>query len=209
MELKQQVVGAVVRQFGHPRGAAGRVAGWTMGHRSSNVRRNVWAAEVLDVAPGHRVLEIGFGPGVAIEAMAARVGDGRVYGIDQSEVMVRQASRRNRAAIVSGQVELAMGSVDVLADFGEPLDRILAVNSIGFWPDPVARLSELRALLRPGGVLCLVAQPRTPRADAEASASAADELRGLLSGAGFGVLTSETLDLDPPAIAVLATPPVS
>src|SRR2546430_8544415 len=89
-----RVLRGMVRQFGHPRGIAGRMAGWIMAHRSSNQQRNRWAVALLDVRPTDRVLEIGFGPGLAIAALASRTTQGRVYGIDHSEVMVHRASRR-------------------------------------------------------------------------------------------------------------------
>ena len=64
--VKRAVISAMVGQFGHPRGTAGSVAGWVMAHRSSNRRRNNWVVSLLDVQPGERVLEIGFGPGLAV-----------------------------------------------------------------------------------------------------------------------------------------------
>src|ERR1700733_7959720 len=93
----------VIGQAHHPRGAAGRVTAWEMAHRPSNRERNRWVVALLAVRPADRVLEIGFGPGVAI-AELARAGAGHVYGIDHSEVMVRQASKRNAAALRAGQV---------------------------------------------------------------------------------------------------------
>ena len=41
------LVAAIVRQFGHPRGAAGTAAGLVMAHRPSNRRRNHWVASLL------------------------------------------------------------------------------------------------------------------------------------------------------------------
>ena len=93
----------VVSQGGQPRGAAGSVTGWVFAHRPSNRRRNGWVVSLLDVQPTDQVLEIGFGPGVAI-AELARAGAGQVYGIDPSDVMLLQASRRNAAAIRAGRV---------------------------------------------------------------------------------------------------------
>jgi ubiquinone/menaquinone biosynthesis C-methylase UbiE len=63
-------------------------------HRPSNRQRNRWVVSLLGVQPTDQVLEIGFGPGVAVAALA-RAGAGHVYGIDHSAVMLRQASRRN------------------------------------------------------------------------------------------------------------------
>jgi ubiquinone/menaquinone biosynthesis C-methylase UbiE len=209
MTLKQRVLRRGVRQFHHPRGIPGRLAGFVMAHRDSNVRRNRWVAALLDVQPTDRVLEVGFGPGIAIAELARRATQGRVYGIDHSAVMVRQASQRNAAAIRAQRVELRHTSVDRLPAFDPPLDVILAVNSMGFWPDPDLRLRELRGLLRPGGRIALVSQPRCPGATAETTARAGKELQERLVQAGFVEPRLETLPLDPPVACVIATNPAS
>ena len=193
----------VIGQGHHPRGAAGSVTGWVFAHRPSNRQRNGWVVSLLDVQPADRVLEIGFGPGVAI-AELARAGAGHVYGIDHSEVMLRQASRRNAAAIRAGRVTLLNASADQLPPHLGPFDVILAVNSLGFWPAPGERLAELRRRLAPGGRIAIVSQPRCPGATASTSRGAAAEIENLLRGAGFTHLGTESLPLDPPVVCILA-----
>ena len=205
MTLQERVLRGVVRQFGHPRGLPGHVVGGVMAQRSSNRRRNLWAVSLLDVQAADRVLEVGFGPGVAINELARLAHHGAVYGIDHSDVMVRQASRRNRAAVRSGLVDLRLGSVDDLPAFAEPLDKIVAVNSLGFWPEPRERLKELRGLLRPDGQIAIASQPRCPGATRETSERAACEIKALLEEAGFSQTRVETLDLNPPVVCVLGT----
>jgi ubiquinone/menaquinone biosynthesis C-methylase UbiE len=205
--LKRRVIGALVRQFGRPQGIGGRMAGWVMAHRHSNRQRNHWVVSLLAVRPTDRVLEIGFGPGVAIAELARRTPRGHVYGIDHSQVMVQQASRRNKAAIREHRVELLHASADRLPSFDEPLDAILAVNSLGFWPDRTQRLRDLRRLLRPGGQIALASQPRCPGATRDTTTRAAQELHDLLTQAGFASIQVETLELDPPVACVLATNP--
>lgn len=208
--LKRRVFITLVRQFGHPRGIAGWLAGWDMAHRSSNQQRNRWAVSLLDVQPTDRVLEIGFGPGVAISALADRAGRGHVYGVDHSQVMVRQASQRNAAAIRADRVHLTRASVAELPSFDGPLDAVLAVNTLKFWPNPAAeRLRQLRCLLRPGGRIALVTQPRCPGATGSTTAQAAQELEDLLTQAGFINIRTETLALDPPVACVLASNPAA
>src|SRR6266536_5689074 len=106
-----------------------------MAHRPSNRTRHVSTAGLLDVQPDDRVLELGFGPRIAIQELARRATRGQVCGVDHSEVMVRQATRRNAAAARTGRVDLRLGSADDLPDFGAPFDAILAVNSLMFWDD--------------------------------------------------------------------------
>ncbi|MEU5258876.1 methyltransferase domain-containing protein [Amycolatopsis sp. NPDC021455] len=210
MEIEEKVLGRLLpwwarhgglAQFHRPTGAAGHLAGWIMGHRESNLARNRWAVELLDVQPADRVLELGCGPGVAVAALAARATRGSVVGVDHSPVVLRQARRRNRAAVRAGRVRLVCSPVEGLALDEEAFDAALAVNTVGMWPEPAARLRELGRLLRPGGRIALVSQPRMPGVTAVA---AADELTGLLTEAGFGDFRAETLDLDPPVVCVLA-----
>jgi ubiquinone/menaquinone biosynthesis C-methylase UbiE len=207
--LRQRAITWIVGQAGHPSGIAGRVVGWVMAHRSSNRTRNAWIVSLLDVQPTDRVLEVGFGPGLAIAELSRRVGDaGHVDGIDHSDVMLRQATRHNAAAIAAGRVTLSRASVDQLPpSLAGPFDAILTVNSLGFWPAPTERLHELRRRLRPGGRIAIASQPRCPGATASTSRTAAREIQALLQDAGYTRTRTETLDLDPPVACVLAVNP--
>jgi SAM-dependent methyltransferase len=197
----------VIGQAHHPRGAAGRVTAWEMAHRPSNRARSAWVVSLLGVQPASRVLEIGFGPGLAV-AELVRVGAGHVYGIDHSGVMLRQASRRNAAAIRAGRVTLMRASVDQLPPaLDGPFDAIIAVNSLGFWPAPAERLAQLRGRLAPGGRIAIASQPRCPGATADTSRSAGREIEDLLREAGFTHLSTQTLCLSPPVACVLAGSP--
>jgi len=193
MDLKR----TLISQFGNPRGAVGNIAGWVMAHRPSNRRRNEWAVSLLDVQTADRVLEIGFGPGRAIAELARR--SDHVSGVDRSEVMLRQATRRNAAAIRSGRVTLAQGSVEELP-FDGPFDAILAVNTLGFWAEPAQQLAKLRGKLAPGGRVAIVSQPRAAK---EPPPRAAVRLTALLETAGFAETTSHLLELDPPVVCVI------
>jgi SAM-dependent methyltransferase len=196
----------VIGQAHHPRGAAGRVAAWEMACRPSNRQRGAWVVALLDVRPADRVLEIGFGPGVAV-AQLVRAGAGHVYGNDHSAVMVRQASWRNAAAIRAGRVTLVRASVDQLPPaLDGPFDAILAINTLAFWPAPAERLAELRRRLAPGGRIAIASQPRCPGATADTSRAAAREIEGLLRDAGFTQLSTHTLPLSPPVACVIAAP---
>lgn len=196
-------VKAVISQFRQPTGVLGRLAGWEMATRSSNRRRNEWAVGLLDIAPTDRVLEVGFGPGIAIRAAARRATEGLIVGIDHSEVMVRAASQGNR----NGRVDLRLGTVEALPAFDESFDKILSVNSIMFWDDPVLRLAQLRELLRPGGVIAIVRQPRGPGGRSKPTDEVIREIGDVLTDAGFVDIRHEVLDLTPPVVCGLGRNP--
>jgi ubiquinone/menaquinone biosynthesis C-methylase UbiE len=143
------VSGGLAGQLRNPHGAAGRLAGAAM--RLVNRQPNSLAIHALDVRGAHDVLELGFGPGEGIRALARLSPAGRIYGVDQSSTMLAQASARNRAAILDGHVQLSCAQFDETGLPDQSVDRILAVNVAYFWSDGPAVLAELDRVLRPGG----------------------------------------------------------
>jgi ubiquinone/menaquinone biosynthesis C-methylase UbiE len=202
MHIPERLRDHLIAQAHKPTGVAGHLEGWLFAHRPSNVRRNRWAARLLEVQPTDRVIEIGCGPGVGLAALASRARQGLVVGVDHSGVMISQARRRNATAINAGRVRLIHGPVERLS-IDAQFDAALAVNTVGMWHDPQIRLREIRALLRRGGRIALVSQPRCPGATAATSAAAAGRLAALLADAGYEDVRTESLGLKPPAVCVL------
>ena len=96
-----------------------------------NREPNRLAIEALQIGPADTVLELGFGPGVAIRAVAAAACQGLVLGIDSSPEMLAQASRRNRRAIEEKQVQLRLGRFDALpGPRNRPINSSLSTWSI-------------------------------------------------------------------------------
>jgi ubiquinone/menaquinone biosynthesis C-methylase UbiE len=207
MNRKQTLALAIRSQFMQPRGFAGWLVGWEMALRPSNRQRNVWAVGLLGVEPSDRVLEIGFGPGIAIRELSRRATRGFVCGVDHSAVMVRQATRRNADAIRAGRVALLCRAAEHLQAFAEPFDKVLAVNNLGMWHEPDVRLKELHRLLRPGGRIAIVSQPRGSGATAETTIAAGREIAARLTAAGFTRIRSDTLALKPPVVCVIGEVP--
>ncbi len=194
----------LVSQFGHPRGALGRVAGWIMANRASNRQRNAWTVDLLDLAPASRVLEIGCGPGLALARLAERCTSGVVVGLDRSSTMLAQATRRNHAAVVAGRVVLAQGDVerdaDGVAGLG-PFDAIVAVNVAMFFADPSATLRRLYDLMADGGRIALTQQPRFRGATNADARERGERLATALAEVGFRDARVEMLDIEPVAAA--------
>ena len=179
------LVEKVVAQFAHPTGFLGNIAGFIMAHRPSNLERNEWAIFLLNLQPSDRVLEIGFGPGVTIQKMSEIAIYGVIWGIDHSEVMFRQASKRNQRAISAGRVRLVLTSVSQLPSFDDPFDKILAVNNFHNWDNKTDVLRKLREQLRKGGIIALVHQPRIPGATEDDATEAGERFARYLEMAGF------------------------
>lgn len=156
MSLQEQLVA----QFRKPDGGAGQLAGWIMAHRRSSRHRNQRTLELLDLQQHERVLEIGYGPGLAIKLASLSVTEGKIFGLDHSPTMFHQARRRNAGAIASGRVELLVGDIlDPPTDLPK-FDKIFSVNVVQFWPAPEATLAALTRILNPGGCIATTFMPR-------------------------------------------------
>jgi SAM-dependent methyltransferase len=201
MNLQQ----TLVDQFHHPRGALGHLAGWIMARRESNLTRNRWTVDLLDLAPGDRVLELGPGPGVTLGLILERVPAGCVVGVDHSATMLAQCKRANRAALREQRLTLIQGSFTQLPDLPGPFDAILAVNSLQFDAVSGDTLAQIATHLKPGGTFAITLQPRgTNPSDAKALVFAEKVVR-LLESAGLTQTRIEKLPLAPVgAVCVLA-----
>lgn len=122
---------------------------------------NRWTIALLDVEPVDRVLDVGCGPGVGVTAAAQVAPDGLVVGVDTSSTMVRHASRRNRAGIRDGQVEIHRADATRLPLPDRRFTKASSLNSLQFWPDAGAGLRELHRVLVPGGRVAIVLMART------------------------------------------------
>jgi len=198
----------IVSQFGRPHGAGGQLAGWVMANRPSNRQRNWWTVDLLRLEPTHRVLELGFGPGLALERVAETVTEGTIVGVDHSETMLRQAAERNRAALDSGRLRLIVDRAEQLpADLGR-FNRIYSVNVVQFWKVPQQVFADMVRHLEPGGVIATTYQPRHRGATPDDAGRKADRIAEWMSASGFEDIRFEWLELHPvPAVSVIGTSP--
>ncbi len=188
---------AFVRQFGKPSGLLGAMASLIMQVRPSNRERNTRTLTLLDIQPEDHVLEVGFGPGLAVQRAAELASCGKVIGLDHSDLMLRQATRRNAKAIEAGRVELLLGSAERLPDVGVRFDKVFAVNVYMFWDEPVTVLRGIREVMKPGGRLSLTFQPRRRGATDDDTQAGAERMASSLRDAGFGNVRIEILEMTP------------
>lgn len=136
-----------------PSGRAGLLTGRVM--TIVNREPNRLAIDALDLKPQDTVLELGFGPGSAIKAIAAAARQGLVLGIDRSPEMLALATRRNRRAIEEGRAGLRLGEFDTLPWASSSVGKILAVNVVYFFNADAREVREARRVLRPNGIMAI------------------------------------------------------
>jgi ubiquinone/menaquinone biosynthesis C-methylase UbiE len=181
------------KQFAKPTGTLG----WMVGHMMAmtTADRSEWVFSLLDLRPEDRVLEIGFGPGTDVLRASRMVSF--VAGVDHSDMMVKQASRRNAAAIREGRVKIQLGTASQLPYPEAHFDKVLAINSAQFWKDSVSTLTEVARVLRPGGWTALAVQPRNKGATEDHAYQAGRGLADAMKKAGFSEVHCESRAMKP------------
>lgn len=177
------VRGLLMRMFGRPKGLLGRLGGIILVRMNGDFAH--WVISLLEVQPDDKVLEVGFGPGVGIEMLAAAASTGYVAGVDYSREMVEQAKARNMKAIEAGLVQLQYGSAEALPFADDKFDKSLAINSMQVWSDAMVGLREMRRVMKVGGKIAIGFTPQ--------SGQSSSRLPEMFTTAGFsGVRLVET-----------------
>ncbi|QNA87272.1 class I SAM-dependent methyltransferase [Massilia sp. Dwa41.01b] len=190
------LVHAMAQQARRPNGLFGRLFGLSMSR--INREANAWTLSQLGLAPYDDVLEIGYGPGQAIELLTEQITSGKIRGIDFSDTMLAQASSRNREAIARGQVELSVGDAARLPYPDASFNKVFCVNVIYFWQNPREPLREILRVLRPGGQLAVYMGDAEEMAGVRITQTGvfrlypARELMAMLDEVGFASATHAT-----------------
>jgi SAM-dependent methyltransferase len=103
--------------------------------------------DLVRVAEGDRVLDVGCGPGVLTEPLVRRCGIGSVAAIDPSPTLVDAAVARFPG------LDVRRGTAEDLPYDDDSFDAALAQLVVHFMPDPVAGLREMARVTRSGGVV--------------------------------------------------------
>jgi ubiquinone/menaquinone biosynthesis C-methylase UbiE len=175
----------IISQFRQPHGFLGQIAGLIMANRPSNIKRNDWTVDLLELKPTDSVLEIGFGPGIALKKVSHIVTEGSIVGIDHSGTMLQQAGKRNADAIGQGLVKLYLGNLDILSQSKNTFDKIYSANVVQFWDNPKKNFLQLKDLLKTGGKIATTYMPRHNGATNADTKKKADEIVEYLWDAEF------------------------
>lgn len=116
---------------------------------------NSWIDAILPLISGSRILELGFGPGHLQTSLHQRgdPADTKVYGLDESRQMARQAQRRIRR---KGYLpHLARGVAQHLPYAAQSFACVIATFPTPYITDS-ATLGEVWRVLAPGGRLVVL-----------------------------------------------------
>ena len=113
-----------------------------------------WGVSHFEIETDSKILDIGCGGGRNIERFSRQISEnGRVVGIDYSEVSVEKSIELNKAAIERGNVNVLQASVSDMPFYDETFDIVTGFETIYFWPDFINDLKEVNRVLKKGGMV--------------------------------------------------------
>jgi arsenite methyltransferase len=158
--------------------------------------------DLLDLAPGQRVLDLGSGSGMDTFVAARLVApDGRVSGVDFTQEQLDKAWRLAAAAGVQDRVDFWQRRIEILPMREGEFDCVISNGVINLSADKRRVFDEIARVLKPGGqvaVADIVSERRLTEAivcNADLWASCIggaipeDDYRSLMDAAGLEVKT--------------------
>ncbi len=117
----------------------------------SSLQETMAAEDLARVTPGprDRVLDIGCGNGKITAAIADRIPEGSVLGIDPSQNMIDFA-REHYGSSVHANLRFEIGDARNLP-YAREFDRIVSFNAVHWVPEQVAVLRSIHGALKAGG----------------------------------------------------------
>ena len=135
-------------QFGNPRGIVGNVCCVLMNIINKAMYKNT--VSVMNISPDENMLDIGYGNGYLLNCVYKKTKT-NLYGIDISEDMKIQATKRNKKALSDGKLFLDIGDCCDLKYTDDFFEAVTSINTVYFWEDTIKGLSEIHRTLKSGG----------------------------------------------------------
>jgi ubiquinone/menaquinone biosynthesis C-methylase UbiE len=112
--------------------------------------------EIAQIPSGSKVLDIATGRGALLFPAAESVGsDGKVIGIDLSEIMVKETNKEIVHLKMSKNVGVQQMDAENLQFPDELFDFVLCGFAIFFFPQLFQAMAEFRRVLKPDGIICV------------------------------------------------------
>ena len=132
-----------------PEGDAGRALLERM-NAGKHEDLSLWGLSHLEYSGARDTLDIGCGGGANIARLLERMPEGRVCGVDYSELSVEVSRETNAAAIDEGRCEVVPGLASDLPFPDESFDIVTAFETVYYWNLDDC-FPEVLRVLRPDG----------------------------------------------------------
>ena len=138
-------------QFKKPTGFLGKIVSAAMKKGNSFAYDTI--LDILEIKDQDNVFEIGYGHGIGIDRILSR-NNCSISGIDFSELMYKEAAKRNKRHIELNNAKLYFGDFLTFKLDELRFDKIFCINVIYFWDNLEKPFLAIRNGLKNNGSFC-------------------------------------------------------
>lgn len=144
---------AIAKQLSCPEGANGIKTGEAM----NLTNKGMTQAAIDAISPQNQdhILEIGHGNAGHLKYLLAKAQEIQYQGADISETMLIEARRINQTFIEQGRAKFTLTDGQSLPFKNETFHKVFTVNTIYFWKDAPAYLTEIKRVIKQNGLFAL------------------------------------------------------
>ncbi len=110
-----------------------------------------WGLSHIKIEGNSYILDLGCGGGANVGRLLELAPQGKVAGLDYSEVSVKTSRETNRKAIEDGKCKILQGDVSKIPFPNESVNLVTAFETIYFWPELEQSFAEVYRVLKPAG----------------------------------------------------------
>jgi ubiquinone/menaquinone biosynthesis C-methylase UbiE len=143
-----------VNQTRKPEGVLGKMM--VNGMNGGHAKMADWGMSYLQNIEPKEILEIGCGGGRNANELLKKYSESVVTAIDYSHVSVEKAIKYNTNEIKNGRCIVEQGDVSNLKYHSNKYDLATAFETIYFWPGLEKCFSQVKNVLKPGGLFLIV-----------------------------------------------------
>lgn len=156
--MDEQQLQQIAAQLRKPHGDDGIKTAEMM--NKGNLHIHLDTLSLLDASAGDKLLEIGMGNGFYVKDVLSRHPSITYAGCDYSALMVEQALEMNAEWILQGRAKFIHADITSLPFPDQMFNKIFTINTVYFWENESAALSEIRRVLLPCGKFIISFRPK-------------------------------------------------
>ena len=155
--MDEDFIKEIAAQLRKPSGELGNEVAQRM--NEGNREMNLGTIDMLEISANDHVLEIGMGNGFFAKDILSRAEGVTYTGCDYSEDMIRLAEELNKEFVQAGKASFIHCEGHNIPLPDHSANKLFTVNTLYFWDDAEAMLSEFRRVLKPGALLSITIRP--------------------------------------------------
>lgn len=151
--LKEEELKEIESQLSFPNGDAGIEMAKMM--NETNIQMTLESIKALNIKDNDHLSELGHGNGLHINDILNQAENVSFSGLEISETMYNEAKNLNRKFTETKQATFLLYNGEQIPLPNASIDKIMTVNTLYFWKNPLQLFEELYRVLKPNGRLVI------------------------------------------------------